>query len=261
MTSKLWYPGAIRQPQADNGAFTGGPPKGVLHSTESRFGAGWASFKPGTHSHFEVTAEPATRTVSVRQYYPIDQPSRALADGPLAVRTNRDSAIQVELGYQAAHAAQVPAWFWAGTAPLLRWIEDNAGVADHWATFRAYPAVLKRPVRFTAKQWDAFSGWCGHQHVPDGNSHGDPGAIPVDLLKRPPRLPAVSLAHMKSAWEKDRRRRKGLHPIQTRRVQRALGFAVPTGRWGRATRARFGAHGPTRGTLEALGKGRFRVVD
>ncbi len=188
--SALWYPDAIRVPQVDNGAFTGGPFKGVLHSTESKFGAGWASFKPGTHSHFEVTALAETRTVAVRQYYPLDQPSRALQDGPLAVRTNRDGAIQVELGYQAAKAATVPPWFWHGLTPLLRWIEDNAGVDPRsWAEFRAYPEVLTRPVRFTTRQWDSFGGWLGHQHVPDGNTHGDPGLVPVDLLRRPKPTP------------------------------------------------------------------------
>lgn len=74
-------------------------------------------------------------------------------------------------------------------------------------------------------------------------------------------LPVVSLAHMKHAFERDRHRRTGLHPIQTRRVQRALGFTLRTGRWGKRTRARFPAGGPTRATLAAVGKGRFRVVD
>lgn len=225
MTAR-WYPDAIRVPQADNGAFTGGPPKGLLHSTESHFGKGWATFRPGTHSHFEVTALPATRDVAVKQYYPIDQPSRALADGPLAVRTNRDGVIQVELGFQAAKAAEVPDWFWDGVIPLLRWIEDNAGVDPAvWAEFRAYPLVLTRPVRFTSGQWDRFGGWCGHQHVPDGNSHGDPGAVPVGLLRRPvrPKGKPPTL-----------RRHGSHHPYWTRRLQKALEL-TPTGNYGALT--------------------------
>jgi hypothetical protein len=224
--SALWYPDAIRVPQLDNGAFTGGPPKTLLHSTESHFGKGWATFRPGTHPHFEVTALPATRTVAVKQFYPIDQPSRSLADGPLAVRTNRDGVIQVELGYQAANAAEVPDWFWEGVVPLLRWIEDNAGVDPNvWAEFRAYPLVLKRPVRFTAAQWDRFGGTCGHQHCPDGNSHGDPGAVPVDLLKRPRHGRPPTL-----------RRFGRRYPYWTRRLQRALGLRA-TGTYGPHTAA------------------------
>ena len=73
--------------------------------------------------------------------------------------------------------------------------------------------------------------------------------------------PEVSVHFMRNAWERDRRRKTGLHPIQTRRVQRALGFQLRTGRWGRATRARFGDGGPTEATLRALGRGKFRVVD
>jgi len=74
-------------------------------------------------------------------------------------------------------------------------------------------------------------------------------------------LPPVSLAKMREAWAKDRNRRTGLHPIQTRRVQRAKGFLVRTGRWGKATRSYFGANGPTEATLRALGRGKFRVVE
>jgi hypothetical protein len=186
--TQLWYPKAVRAPQPDNGAMTGGPPKGLLHSTEAQFGRGWASYNGAERPHFEVIAEPATRTVLVRQFYPLDQPSRALVDGPLAVRTNRDGVIQVELGFQAAHVTDVPNWFWAGTAELLRWIEDNAGVnPEHWATFEPYPKSYgaSNGVRFSAKQWDAFDGWCGHMHAPDGNVHGDPGLVPVNLLRRP----------------------------------------------------------------------------
>lgn len=187
-----WYPEAIRQQQPDNGAMSGGPAKGLLHSTESRFGQGWASFNPGTHPHFEVTARTGSRSVSVRQYFPLDQPSRSLVDGPLAVRTNRDGVIQVELGFQAFYVAQVPDWFWAGCRPLLRWIEDNAGVDPYdWATFKPYPASYgtNNGVRFSPYQWDNFGGWCGHMHVPDGNSHGDPGLVPVEKLRRPPPPP------------------------------------------------------------------------
>jgi hypothetical protein len=30
-------------------------------------------------------------------------------------------------------------------------------------------------------EWKMFSGWCGHQHVPN-NDHTDPGAIDIDSL-------------------------------------------------------------------------------
>lgn len=184
--STLWYPHAIQRQQPDNGTFTGGPGKGLLHSTEAQFG-NKATFVPGTYSHFEVVAHIPTQTVEVYQYYPMNQPSRALVDGGDPVRTNRDGVIQIELGFQAARVATVPSWFWNGLSPLLRWVEDTAHLnpAD-WAKFIGYPNSYgaNNGVRFTDQQWDGFNGWCGHMHVPDGNTHGDPGAIPVNLLKR-----------------------------------------------------------------------------
>jgi len=75
------------------------------------------------------------------------------------------------------------------------------------------------------------------------------------------KLPSVSVGYMRQAWTNDRHRKTGLYPIQTRRVQKALGFTLRTGRWGRPTRARFGANGPTEATLRALGRGKFRVVE
>lgn len=75
------------------------------------------------------------------------------------------------------------------------------------------------------------------------------------------RLPLVSLSDMQRAWLVDRRRVTGLHPRQTRRVQRALGFRIPSGRWGGKTRKAFPDRGPTLATLRALGAGRFRVTD
>ena len=75
------------------------------------------------------------------------------------------------------------------------------------------------------------------------------------------KLPPVSLSKMREAWKRDRDRKTGLHRRQTRLVQKALGFLLQTGRWGRPTRARFGANGPTEATLRALGRGKFRVVE
>jgi hypothetical protein len=32
------------------------------------------------------------------------------------------------------------------------------------------------PARMSFAQWQNFTGWCGHQHVPE-NDHGDPGSM------------------------------------------------------------------------------------
>jgi hypothetical protein len=33
----------------------------------------------------------------------------------------------------------------------------------------------------SAAEWDTFTGWCGHQHIPE-NDHTDPGALPIARL-------------------------------------------------------------------------------
>lgn len=181
----LWYPDAARMQEPDNGSFTGGPPKGLLHSTEVAFGRAWATYVDGSKPHFEAFGDTATHTVKFRQFYPLDQPSRSLRDTSGWVRTNRDGVIQIEMGFKAADVANVPDWFWDGMRPLLRWIEDNAGVDPAvWADFKAYPDSFgyDNGVRFSSTKWDNYNGWCGHQHCPE-NDHGDPGAVPVSKLR------------------------------------------------------------------------------
>jgi hypothetical protein len=44
--------------------------------------------------------------------------------------------------------------------------------------FKAYPASFgPSDVRMSNATWNNFTGWCGHEHVPQ-NDHGDPGAFP-----------------------------------------------------------------------------------
>ena len=86
-------------------------------------------------------------------------------------------------------------------------------------------------------------------------------AVNSRALEPGPGLPEVSVHFMRHAWEKDRNRKTGLHPIQTRRVQKALGLLVQTGRWGKRTRGFFPGHGPTAATLKAVSRGAYKVVD
>jgi len=122
-----------------------------------------------------------------------------------------------------------------GSAAILRHLEQDAGGLHFHKTICSPP---------------------GRKIDPAGLTLSAERAAVAEIL-----LPEVSVAAMQAAWERDRRRVLGLHPVMTRRVQRALGFTVPTGRWGRATRARFGSNGPTEATLKALGRGKFRVVE
>lgn len=163
----------------DGGSFTGGPPRGVLHTTEgATFASARSAFvKNNSWPHFTVTDERGH--VEFFQHLPINVAARSLRHvGP--VETNRQSAIQIEIVGRAANAPNFPAPYLAGIARLMRWIEENAGVARS-ASVQFVPPGRER--RLSDHDWLAYAGWCGHQHVPE-NRHEDPGAIAIDALLR-----------------------------------------------------------------------------
>lgn len=187
---ELWYPKASRTQLAgtDGGSFTGGPPKGVLHTTET---TGWPAYATDYWPHF--TTRWADGAFHVRQHLPINRAARALANPSGGVQTNRDTAIQIECvgtcdtskraSWGALYVEDWAAGYKAGLADLMRWVEFNAGVPRRCTvTFKPYPASYgANGVRLSGAAWDAYAGWCGHQHVPE-NDHGDPGAIDIGYL-------------------------------------------------------------------------------
>jgi hypothetical protein len=186
----LWLPEA-RRVEHDRGlTFTdAGEPKGVLHTTES---PGRPSYDGWTvHPHMTVVPVPKTR-VDVDQHIPFSHAGMALRNLAGGVQTNRDRAYQIELVGTSALGG--PGYYWA-TA-------DDVVLLDLWRKvihpmsvglaipvkaldFQAYPSSYgdRRPdgrtnmVRLSEHEWDVYSGWLGHQHVPE-NIHGDPGAFP-----------------------------------------------------------------------------------
>lgn len=192
----LWLPEA-RRVEHDRGlTFTdAGEPKGVLHTTES---PGRPSYDGWTvHPHMTVVPVPKTR-VDVDQHIPFSHAGMALRNLAGGVQTNRDRAYQIELVGTSALGG--PGYYWA-TA-------DDVVLLDFWRKvihpmsvglaipvraleFQAYPSSYgdRRPdgrtnmVRLSGPEWDAYSGWCGHQHVPE-NIHGDPGAFPWARMMR-----------------------------------------------------------------------------
>jgi hypothetical protein len=101
------------------------------------------------------------------------------------VETNRRSAIQIEIAWIAAEIDKLPfamiqkLWDW------MRWVEVQTDVKQ-WISrdflgqeARGYDS----PSRMTDDEWNAFNGWCGHQHVPE-NFHWDPGKLDINALTR-----------------------------------------------------------------------------
>ncbi|MFC4604412.1 hemopexin repeat-containing protein [Rhodococcus kronopolitis] len=166
-----------QRPASVNGpVFIDRPWRGVLHTTEGSTLAGALSTLDSKKVWPHLTIEP--NTFKSVQHYPLSQGARALTDQ--LTPQNAARCIQIEI---VGFAAQTQDW-----APeqlefikdVMRQIEDLVPIprtADViFLSGGDHPAN-----RMSVNQWNRFSGWCGHQHVP-GNSHWDPGAIDIAAL-------------------------------------------------------------------------------
>jgi hypothetical protein len=186
-----------------------GGAKGVLHTTEGDYPTGQKALmqardlgafdrlhngiinvwmRPsGAPAHFLIC--PPTRRVS--QFFPLDRAAVTLRDLAGGIRTNRAGArvVQIELvGHADSLGVEYTDADWRWFADVLREISRQAGIPyvfhPQWIS---YPAG-GRSVRMTGADYTAFTGWLGHQHVPE-NDHGDPGLIRLDLLTATPTDP------------------------------------------------------------------------
>jgi hypothetical protein len=162
----------------DAGTFVGGPARGVLHTTEGSTYEGAKSAFTDNNSwpHFTVTFE--SGAFKAYQHLSITAAARSLEHRAGTVQTNRQSAIQIEIVGFAHKAASFPEGYLDCIAKLMRWIEENARVARRSTVKFVLPG---QETRLSDKQWLAYEGWCGHQHVPH-NSHEDPGPINIGYL-------------------------------------------------------------------------------
>jgi peptidoglycan hydrolase-like protein with peptidoglycan-binding domain len=181
-----------RYDSAFGGSYTGGPYKGILHTTEGSSLPGYGG--GGSAPHFTVVPDLRTKTVRIYQHFNTSRPARALLNPAGGVQTNNDSAIQIELvgtcdprnkgkGY-GIYWPEAPKWALDGVAKLMRWIEANHGIPRRTTSrpWVAYPdSYGDSPARMGGHEWDTFAGWCGHQHVAE-NDHGDPGNLNITYL-------------------------------------------------------------------------------
>lgn len=182
-----------RYDSAHAGSYTGGPFKGILHTTE---GATLPPYAGGAEApHFTVLPNQRTKTVTVYQHYDTARPARALLNPAGGVQTNNDSAVQIELvgtcdprykdGSRGIYWPEAPTWALDGLAKVMRWIEKEHAVPRRSTPrpWLAYPNSYgtKNGQRMSGPEWDAFAGWAGHQHVAE-NDHGDPGNLPIGYL-------------------------------------------------------------------------------
>jgi hypothetical protein len=170
---------------SSGGAYLGGPFRGVLHTTQSK------SYNPSTTEYYGHSNPPHFTLVRkgsaavVYQHYSIKVASRALRNpysGADDVQTNRRSAIQIEIAWLAEEITKFPDFMLVALRELMHWISSEAAIKKIAPPFLGKDAYGSGSAsRMSSDEWNAFNGWCGHQHVPE-NDHWDPGPIDMKFL-------------------------------------------------------------------------------
>ena len=174
---------------ATSGDYYGGPWKVVLHTTETVGLPDYAEGKTAPH----LTYNPETRKWV--QHTSLLKAARALRNTPGGAQTNRDCALQVEIICYSNKPLADDSWRrrWVGhltqenladIREFLNWTAENFGVVMKWPGKQAYSyAEANAPgFRMTSFEWDNWDGVCAHQHVPEGNTHWDTGALDWGVL-------------------------------------------------------------------------------
>ena len=166
----------------------------VWHSTETTSLPGYQG--GAVAPNFTAVPDFHRQRIVWHQHFDFDTSSRALLNPPGGVQTNRRNATQIEivgtcdpkmhqrlLKADRAHlfTPELPDWVIRDFGAFSRWAHDNHRVPLRsdlvWKPFDASFGG-HNGVRMSGPTWNAFSGHCGHQHVPE-NDHGDPGAMPI----------------------------------------------------------------------------------
>jgi len=206
-----WLPDATKDHVKTGGTFAERTdPKGVLHTTES---FSWPTYSGWTiPPHVTIKPIPGVGVV-VRQHVSFAESAFALRNLDGGVQTNRDYAFQFELigTCDPATAKNFGYYFWPNAddevlIDLFKKVILPVSVAFNIPLqslpFKAYPSSYGtgNTVRLSGNQWDNYTGWCGHQHVPE-NVHGDPGLFPWDRMME--LIVAITEQDIKDIWRAD----------------------------------------------------------
>lgn len=180
-----WLTTATRDPHGPTLAWqTLSYPKGLLHTTE---GSSWPDYGGWTMTPHGTALPIPGVGIQARQHIPYTQAAAGLmhTGDP---ETNRLGVIQWELIGTCDPSMRGQLYYWpeaddAVLADLYRKViaptSTALGIPLTALTFEAYPASAgaDNGVRLSGPAWVTYTGWLGHQHVPE-NDHGDPGAFP-----------------------------------------------------------------------------------
>lgn len=174
--------------------YRGGEPKGLLHSTET---GTWPGYGGGSSApHMTLRFNEGAKSIEARQHFRADRPARALVNQSGGVQTNNWTVFQIELigscdrafatkhGYPYLPDLLTEPWARDALAAVLASVSESLGIplasSVDWAR---YPGSYGENAgqRLSDAAWNGYTGWLGHQHVPE-NDHGDPGDIPVAAI-------------------------------------------------------------------------------
>ena len=162
------------------------PPKIVLHTTEV---GGLYHYNPASYFGNPYWPHATIDAAGIHQHLPIDVGSYALYHGSGRAATNTANAVQCEIMAYASSIEDLDDDTLANVADWVTWVAEQTGApmavcpqGFHGADESMVLASEDSPIRFGDDEWLAFSGICGHQHVPSGNDHWDPGRFPIARL-------------------------------------------------------------------------------
>lgn len=197
MANALYYPEADSVTQDFSKVYPGSeiaPDLFLLHSTE---GSGWEPYDGGANApHMTLKIDLSKpRRCELRQHYPANRNSRALVNAPGGAETNREDVFQLEIvatsGWASAEnpsapwkaafkITDLPDWALREIGRIWAWLHIEWGVPlSIAAPFVAWNG--RRPT-MTEEDWVNAVGLIGHQHVPEGNTHTDPGDIDAERI-------------------------------------------------------------------------------
>jgi hypothetical protein len=181
-----WLPAAVRDEHARSFPWSEtDDPKGCLHTTES---SGWPEYRGWTVMPHATVMPARGKGVTIRQHLPFTQASFALRH-TRPQPTNGDYVMQFELIGTCDPQGPRGAYYWPEAddvvlldlfTKLIKPLDDAFLIPLRAPAFGRYPDRAGFN-RMSDVQFDTYSGWHGHQHVPQ-NDHGDPGAFPWDRM-------------------------------------------------------------------------------
>ena len=200
-SSPVWCPMATRdliEGQTETAPWSSSEPrwKGLLHTTEGpSYASARGAYLDGGVPHFTIAPNFRKNRGEIFQHFPLSSRATALRDNDSTLKENRAHVIQIEIvgtcdGSKrdtfpdGLFLTDWPTWYLTAIGRLMRWLEEHRGIAPvstvEWKSFANGSFGKANGVRMTNSQYVAYSGWLGHEHVPE-NDHGDPGDI--DIIK------------------------------------------------------------------------------